>query len=198
MTGEKPIPPKVVLQNTEGKNAWDVAVIQKIFENFEVDGYNDVIIDLNSSEKIGKRIKWNEDGRLVELSLALFEEGVALYDVSFKSNYNLDVSGCTALESLDCSSEFLSSLDVSGCSALTELNCGYNELTSLDVSECNALIDLDCRGNQLSSLDVSGCSALESLYCNDNQLSSLDVTNCKSLRYLNYDEDKVTVIGYPR
>ncbi|MBR5713497.1 MAG: hypothetical protein IKX58_01725, partial [Clostridia bacterium] len=46
----------------------------------------------------------------------------------------LDVSGCTALERLDCSFNNLTELDVSGCTALEYLLCPNNNLTTHDVS----------------------------------------------------------------
>ena len=175
-----PEKPKVVLQNTEGKNASDVALVKKMIED---NGLEEMMLywDLNIVACYG----WNEEGRLTRLICP----GVV---------GSLDVSGCTALKELRCDSGWLSSLDVSGCTALEYLRCSGNQLSSLDVSRCTALTSLNCSGNQLSSLDVSGCTALTSLHCGENQLSSLDLTNCNSLWYLVYDEDKVAVIGYPR
>ena len=119
---------------------------------------------------------------------------------------NLDVSNCTALQSLICGDNFLSSLDVSNNTALQTLYCYDNSLSSLDVSNntalqilycydnslssldvrnCTALVNLRCNNNSLSSLDVSNCMALQTLYCNNNSLSSLDVSNCTVLEGLN-------------
>ena len=61
--------------------------------------------------------------------------------------------------------------------ALTSLNCYDNQLTSLDVSNNTALTFLNCDDNQLTSLDVSNNTALTFLNCDDNQLTSLDVSN---------------------
>ena len=128
---------------------------------------------------------------------------------------SLDVSGCTALTTLDCSSnDWLTSLDVSGCTALTKLYCEVNRLTSLDVSGCTsltklrcsysyfltsldlsqntALTTLDCSGNdRLTSLDVSGCTALTTLECNYNQLTSLDISSCTALEWLSCYSNKL-------
>ena len=83
---------------------------------------------------------------------------------------SLDVSKNTALTSLDCTNNQLTSLDVSGCTSLTELRCYNNQLTSLDVSGCTSLTELRCYNNQLTSLDVSGCTALTELWCGGNQI----------------------------
>ena len=88
----------------------------------------------------------------------------------------MDVSGCTALEYLNCGVNQLTALDVSGFAALETLACSDNPLTALDVSGCAALENLDCEENQLTVLDVSGYTALETLFCSGNQLTSLDLS----------------------
>jgi len=83
----------------------------------------------------------------------------------------------TALDTLYCDYNQLTTLDVSNNTALTYLQCYGNQLTTLDVSQNTALIRLDCGGNQLTTLDVSGATALTWLHCSENQLTSLDVRN---------------------
>ena len=88
----------------------------------------------------------------------------------------------TALTSLNCQYNQLTSLDVSQNTALTILNCGgipgqQGQLTSLDVSNNPALTQLYCSYNQLTTLDVSNNTALETFYCFDNQLTTLDGRN---------------------
>ena len=90
----------------------------------------------------------------------------------------------TALTTLYCDRNQLTSLDVSNNTALTYLSCGYNPLTSLDVSKNTALTTLYCSSNQLTSLDVSKNTALTTLYCDQNQLTSLDVSNNTALTTL--------------
>jgi Leucine-rich repeat (LRR) protein len=57
--------------------------------------------------------------------------------------------------------------------ALTSLICYDNQLTSLDVSKNAALQQLHCFNNQLTRLDVSQNTALTSLDCSNNQLTSI-------------------------
>ena len=111
-------------------------------------------------------------------SLEGIENFTALTSLSCSSNQltSLDVSANTALTSLSCSSNQLTSLDVSANTALTDLSCGKNKLTSLDVSANTALTSLSCRSNQLTSLDVSANTALTGLSCKSNQLTSLDIS----------------------
>ena len=59
----------------------------------------------------------------------------------------------TALESLNCSYNQLTSLDVSSNTALTTLFCSNNALTALDISSNTALINLDS-GYNLSLIHI--------------------------------------------
>ena len=73
---------------------------------------------------------------------------------------------------------------MSANTALTSLYCYDNQLTSLDVSANTALTSLHCSSNQLTELDVSANTALWDLYCYDNQLTELDVSAITELREL--------------
>ena len=96
----------------------------------------------------------------------------------------LDLSVNTALTYLRCGSNPLNSLDVTQNTALTRLWCYNNQLTSLDVSANTALTDLRCYSNNLTSLDVSANTLLTDLNCGSNQLTSLDVTQNTALKEL--------------
>ena len=87
----------------------------------------------------------------------------------------------TALFSLSCSNNQLTSLDVSGCTKMTNIECYNNQLTSLNVSGCTALSWIECYNNKLTSLDVSSCTALITLKAYNNQLTSLDLSKNTSL-----------------
>ena len=107
---------------------------------------------------------------------------------------SLDVSKNTALTDLYCDYNQLTSLDVSKNVALTKLRCWGNSLTKLDVSKNTALTYLDCDYNQLTSLDVSKNVALTKLDCRRNQLTSLDVSKNMALTYLNCYENQLTAL----
>jgi len=100
----------------------------------------------------------------------------------------------TALDSLYCSDNKLTSLNLSGNPLLTSLSCDYNQLTSLDVSGNSELYSLSCAGNRLTSLNVRQNLALESLTCSENKLSALDVTRNRSLRYLYCEYNQLTAL----
>ena len=77
----------------------------------------------------------------------------------------------TALESLNCSYDQITSLDLSHNTNLTYLNCHWNDITSLNVRNCTKLKDIFCGCNNLISLNLSDQSQLETLYCFDNDLN---------------------------
>ena len=126
---------------------------------------------------------------------------------TLKCAYNklssLDLSQNTALNYLYCNNNQLSSLDVSQNTALTELDCSSNQLTGLDVSQNAALTELECSSNQLTSLDVSQNAALTELECNSNQLTGIDVSmnialktlSCYSNQLMNLDLSKCTKLS---
>ena len=101
----------------------------------------------------------------------------------------------SALASLYCYNNQLTSLDVSNNTVLTTLYCYNNQLTSLDVSQNKVLTTLWCYSNQLTSLDVSKNVALKYLYCYDNQLTSLDVSKNTSLTKLNCKDNPLIAVN---
>lgn len=149
----------------------------------------------------------NGDGQISEkeaataTSLSLISDGIRNIDeikyfTAITSLYcsenqltSLDLSNNTALTALYCDDNQLTSLDVSKNTALEYLNCGdvysdgqyANELCTLDLSNNTALTELYCTNNKLTTLIISGCAALTSLDCRDNQLTTLDVSGCSAL-----------------
>ncbi|MDO4627882.1 MAG: fibronectin type III domain-containing protein, partial [Planctomycetia bacterium] len=106
----------------------------------------------------------------------------------------LNLSGCSAITSLDCSVNNLTSLDISGCSAITTLNCCVNELTSLDISDCPTLTSFEVQANHLTSIDVSSCTNLKLFYCFSNELEALDVSNNTALTSLYCNSNHLTTL----
>jgi hypothetical protein len=106
---------------------------------------------------------------------------------------SLDVSANTELTYLSCDGNQLTSLDVSACTALTYLACSSNNLTSLDV--CSVLTYLSCSHNPLSSLNLSTCTALTDLYCTYTPLTSLDVSANTALTFLSCTNNQLTYLN---
>ena len=110
---------------------------------------------------------------------------------------SLDVSGCSALDTLIANDNYsyndagymefpLEEVNLSACTSLTKADFTDNNLTSLDCSDCVSLTDLNCRYNRLSFLDISGCDRLVRLSCRTNAGLSgeLDLSHCPDLEYL--------------
>ena len=117
-------------------------------------------------------------------------------DTSNRSLVALDVSGCTALQKLDCAKNQLTALDVQGLKDLQELNCRSNQIPELDVHGLTALQKLECQGNKITALNASKCTALKELQCNDNnQLETLNVQGCTALKVLNCRFNKLTALN---
>ncbi len=100
----------------------------------------------------------------------------------------------TALTTLHCDGNQLTTLDVSQNTELQFLYCEENKLASLDVSKNKMLETLHCHSNQLASLDVSGNEKLMHFHCNENRLTSLDVSNNVGLKVLNCSENQLTTL----
>ncbi len=116
------------------------------------------------------------------------------HDTGYTKGYfiELDVSGCTALQSLYCRDNQLTKLDVSKNTELVELYCYNNELTKLDVSKNTELVELYCYNNELTKLDVSKNTELVELYCYNNELTKLDVSKNTELVHLNCRDNQIT------
>ena len=107
----------------------------------------------------------------------------------------LDLSGCTALEYVNCAGfNQLSSLHVSGASALNTLYCFNSQLSSLDLHTNTALRILNCSDNPLSALDIHDNPGLTQLYCQNTQLSSLTVSTAPNLFYLDCSKNSLKLL----
>ena len=169
-----------------------------------------------------KNFDTNKDGSLSDTEIAAVEEiecvskkisdltGIshftALKSLTCRNNQltTLDVSKNTALEELNCYNNQLTKLDVSKNTSLKILKCNYNQLTTLDVSKNTALTFINCERNKLTTLDVSKNTALTYLSCSDNQLTSLDVSKntvltelyCRNNQLTKLDVSKNTALTY--
>ena len=100
----------------------------------------------------------------------------------------------TALATLSCGFNQLTTLDVSTNTALTFLYCDYNQLSVLNITNNTALMQLGCYNNQLTALDTSNNTALWQLFCYNNQLTALDTSNNTALTYLFCNNNQLTTL----
>ena len=132
---------------------------------------------------------YGQDGVLTDAEIAGVTE-IIVYEKCIQSLKGIEFF--TALETLSCYDNQLTSLDVSKNTALRELWCSENQLTSFDVSKNTSLVFLACAYNQLTSLDVSKNTALRELYCSFNPLTSLDVSQNTALGVLTCISNQLT------
>ena len=107
----------------------------------------------------------------------------------------LNVQGLNALQELYCQGNELSTLNVQGLTALQQLEYQFNHITALNVQGLTALQKLDCSSNQLSTLNVQGLTALQKLVCGDNQLSTLNVQGLTALQKLYCDSNQLSSLN---
>lgn len=120
-TTENPTPetPANILQNTEGKNVQDVAVLEKIIQE-QISKGAKVSTDLNDGEYI-----WSESGQLTGIWWGAFsfwgKDGWESYDDYFNLQGEISFEGLKSLKSLTCYGYNLTGLDVSKNTALESL-----------------------------------------------------------------------------
>lgn len=132
---------------------------------------------------------YGADGILTEEEIA----GVTKIDANMKSIQSLKgIEFFTALTTLECYNNQLTSLDVSKNAALTYIRFGGNKLTSLDVSKNTALRTLLCDDNPLTALDLSNNTLLTRLDCGSPNLKTLNISGCKALYELNLSGTQLT------
>ena len=107
---------------------------------------------------------------------------------------SLNISGCTALEYLDCSNNLLPALNVSAATDIRILLCGGNRMTSLTLGESARLTTLRCSANSLYALDLSKATALMELDCSYNELQALDLAACTRLLHLDCSGNEITAL----
>ena len=142
---------------------------------------------------------YGQDGVLTDAEIAGVTE-IIVYEKRIQSLKGIEFF--TALETLSCYDNQLTSLDVSKNTALTLLSCDWNQLTSLDLSKNTALTFLGCRGNWLTTIDLSKNTALTTLYCEDNQIKDAGMdalvaslpTVDRGLMYALFSDDAGNVI----
>lgn len=158
--------------------------------NFEQELINlglDVVLDGQvSTANIDTLTNLNVSNKSIS-NLTGIEDFTALTSLicGFNQLTSLDITQNTSLTFLSCGFNQLTNLDVTQNTALNGLSCDDNLITSLDVSQNMSLTLLGCSSNQLTSLDVSQNGMLASLYCYNNQLLSIDVSQNPMLNRLN-------------
>ena len=134
-----------------------------------------------------KRVEFTEPGIMVD------EKNFPDANFRSYVKKNLDKNGfgrfsqedLEAVTYISCAEKNIASLKgIEYFTALKTLYCYGNQLTSLDISKNIALETLSCYRNQLTSLNISNNPELTSLNCCNNQITVLDVSLCPKIVYL--------------
>ncbi len=124
----------------------------------------------------GNNVDTNGDGE-IDVSEA---EAITYLNVANSNITSLEgIDYFKNLESFGFTGNNVSTLsDLSNLTALVTLDCSWNPLTSLDVSKLPSLIMLECNYTQITSLDVSTNTQLNHLWAYSNpQLTFIDMNN---------------------
>ena len=147
-----------------------------------------------------KNLDWNIENPDSWNDITFDEDGyVSMMDLSYRNlTGNLDLSGFSHLQSLDCSGNSLNSLDVTNCTLLENLECYFNvELETLCLEGCGNLKYLDCSGCRIQALELSDCTAMEELLCSNNQLTKLNLSTLSKLSKVLCDSNEITEMILP-
>ena len=197
LAAEAMTPPTTRYATPDGYNDHDYQKMVAFFEQTDENG-------VRNGEKLSENYDptdpgtwWEADGSEIGVEWTVDDDEYRICEIRIGSSSlgmmgNLDVSGCTGLDRLDCSENQLTEINVSGCTALTDIDCSNNKLTELNVSTNTELYTLRCYGNQLTELDVSENTWLYELYCFGNELVRIDISGCTDLDGLDCSENQLT------
>lgn len=108
----------------------------------------------------------------------------------------LDLTGCTALTSLNLMNNQLTALDLGDQGALTTLDISVNPFPAFDFADVPLLTTLNCNNLSLvTSLDITDLTALETLgagHC--TSMTSIDFTGLNSLEVFDVDDSLLTAL----
>ena len=125
---------------------------------------------------------------------ANFESALAAYD-DIAGDGQVPTALIEKVSSLDVTNESISDLTgIEDFTALTTLVCNQNSLTSLDLSNNSNLESVQVHDNELTSIDVSNLQYLNLLVCNSNNLTSLSLTDNIALENLSIDDNTISTI----
>ncbi|WP_025665754.1 immunoglobulin-like domain-containing protein [Aquimarina megaterium] len=150
------------------------------FENYlETHDANGNVVALGNATSMGNGIA--NDNQVATLKIA------SVVTLNIASQNIADLTGIedfTALESLNCDYNDLTSLDLSNNTSLKVLDAAENEFTSIDVTGYLSLEEVNLRSNSITNLLVDNNPNLKKLKVGKNALTTLDVTACSQLEEL--------------
>ncbi|NOQ73946.1 MAG: T9SS type A sorting domain-containing protein [Crocinitomix sp.] len=166
-------------------------------DNFEEElidlGYDDVLDDSVLLSSIDTVTYLDVDSKYIN-SLVGIEAFTALITLKCESNSltTLDVSSNLNLKNLYCKLTQLTELDVTNNLDLEVLYFGYNSVSTIDLSNNLNLRRLDCQWNSIELLDVTVNTELRRIIMYHNDIESINLSTLPLLDYLDCRSNELT------
>ncbi|WP_298545949.1 immunoglobulin-like domain-containing protein [uncultured Aquimarina sp.] len=164
------------------------SILDAIFEaRLEALGYDDISGDGQVPTALIEVVTSLNVNDLGINDLTGIDDFTALVTLNCRGNNlsTLDISQNILLETLAANNNDLPSIDVSNNTALKSINLGANNLTTLDISNNTALQILSLQVNSgLTSIDISNNVLLEQLRTYSTNIASLDLSTHPNLEIL--------------
>lgn len=98
----------------------------------------------------------------------------------------ITLDNCTALKSLRCTHNELTTIDIINCPEIDLFFCSNNNLSNLNLQSLTKLARLDCSNNQIGKLDVNHLTELIDLDFQGNNVKEIDISNNKKMYWFSY------------
>ena len=127
---------------------------------------------------------------------ANFETALAAYD-DIAGDQQIPTNNISSITALDVSNKNISDLTgIKSFTALQSLNCSDNNLTSLDLQFNIGLTFVNAKGNNLSFFYGENLELLENLILYENNLTSLDVSEMLALKEIDIYSNQITTLDF--
>ena len=105
---------------------------------------------ITKNEKVDLFVSWGGSGCITANGVVLAQDDIRnIIAAQADGSVVLETMGDIQWIRLNCSNNSLSQLNVSGCTALESLSCFYNSLDQLDINGCSSLIDLNAQSQRI-------------------------------------------------
>lgn len=158
---------------------------------FKIDANSNGEIEFAEAQQV-KELKISFDSSIHSIVGILNFTNLEVLDAGFSGLTSLNISGLVTLKKLDCTNCPLhNNLDMTGCTALETVNCAAIQASNLDFTTLSNLKYLDCNTNSLTSLDLHNNTMLQTINCTTPGVNA-------TLSYINIQNNSIeTNINFP-
>ncbi len=152
-------------------------------------------VDLSSCENLGSLAIYKNSLTSLDVNPC----AAAMYFLDCKENElaELKCDKLTLLNSIDASTNALTSLDLRNCKELTEAYLNNNKLSSLKIKGLDKLATCEFQSNNLQRLDLRGCTAISELHIQQNaDLAYVSFYGCTALNYVDCRKTSVSTLDF--